>query len=247
MSNRTKAIRFFRHWHARIGVLGALFFLLLAVTGIALNHTHQLELDKHHTSAPWLMRWYGLRPDQDISIWPAGNGLVAASKELWVMDGKKLAEKRPLPVGVIEFSGVRYVATHDAIALYLPDGRLVERLGAASLPGNPLRRIGQAGRELVVETGAGVYAADETLVWHKRVAQGIQWSQSRRPNADELSQLTEVLAPRLPMERVLLDIHSGRILGRYGSLVMDVAAMILLMLALSGIWIYFRSIGKRHS
>ena len=58
-----------------------------------------------------------------------------------------------------------------------------------------------------------------------------------------------LLAQGLSLERLLLDVHSGRIFGRYGPWVVDAAAIALLMLGLSGVWIYVRSIkqGKlRH-
>ncbi|MCB2385418.1 PepSY-associated TM helix domain-containing protein [Thalassolituus alkanivorans] len=40
-------------------------------------------------------------------------------------------------------------------------------------------------------------------------------------------------------QRVLLDLHSGRWFGSWGVWVVDVAALILLFLALSGAWIWF--------
>ena len=38
---------------------------------------------------------------------------------------------------------------------------------------------------------------------------------------------------------VLLDLHSGRLFGAQGELVMDLAAICLLILAASGIWLFF--------
>ena len=52
--------------------------------------------------------------------------------------------------------------------------------------------------------------------------------------------------PSLPLERVMLDIHSGRLLGRYGPFLVDGAAFILLLLSLSGIWIQWRSWRQKH-
>ena len=44
----------------------------------------------------------------------------------------------------------------------------------------------------------------------------------------------------LSYERVLLDLHSGRIFGRVGVLVVDAAAVALLLLALSGFYMWFK-------
>ena len=39
----------------------------------------------------------------------------------------------------------------------------------------------------------------------------------------------------LTVERVLLDLHSGRILGKVGPLLMDLVAVFLIVLSLSGL------------
>jgi uncharacterized iron-regulated membrane protein len=64
--------------------------------------------------------------------------------------------------------------------------------------------------------------------------------------ADVGARVAVHFAPSLPLERVLLDVHSGRIFGRYGPLAMDLAALALAVLALSGIWIYLRTLRRRH-
>ena len=43
----------------------------------------------------------------------------------------------------------------------------------------------------------------------------------------------------LPWERVVLDLHSGRIFGNWGSYVMDAAAIILFILVLSGFYKWY--------
>ena len=48
----------------------------------------------------------------------------------------------------------------------------------------------------------------------------------------------DYLANILTLERVLLDLHSGRIMGAVGPWIMDAAAILLLVLALTGIWMW---------
>ena len=90
MSLKTKMIRFIRHWHARIGVLAALFFLFLAISGVALNHTDALNLDKQAVSTNWLMRWYGLKATMPNTGYLFKDGYFAAAEGRWVMDDKTL-------------------------------------------------------------------------------------------------------------------------------------------------------------
>ena len=44
-----------RAWHRGMGALAALFLLMLAVTGILLNHTLDLKLAERHLDWPWLL------------------------------------------------------------------------------------------------------------------------------------------------------------------------------------------------
>ena len=44
----------------------------------------------------------------------------------------------------------------------------------------------------------------------------------------------------LPLERVLLDVHSGRILGAWGVYLVDAAAVLFLGLVLTGLWMWSR-------
>ena len=48
-------LRSMYQWHRYIGVSVALFMLILAVTGIMLNHTSRLELDKNYIQTEWLL------------------------------------------------------------------------------------------------------------------------------------------------------------------------------------------------
>src|SRR5438445_184683 len=52
MSPRLLLLRLLRRWHARIGFAAMLFFLILAVTGLALNHGPDLGLDGRFVLAP---------------------------------------------------------------------------------------------------------------------------------------------------------------------------------------------------
>ena len=44
----------------------------------------------------------------------------------------------------------------------------------------------------------------------------------------------------LSMEKLILDVHSGRILGRFGVILVDLAAVLFLLLSITGTWIWIR-------
>lgn len=240
-----RTIRFVRHWHARAGVLAGIFFLFLATTGLALNHTQALGLAKREISLSWLMRWYGLRGAEPSQAFLFEHGYLAVAPGHWVMDGRDLPEPVGEPVGVVEVEGVRYLATAAELRLYQPDGSLVDKLAGAALPAVPIRRIGSQDGDVVIETPSGAYASRDGLSWRPIAAQTVAWGREQRLPASAREEVAARFAPHMPLERLLLDLHSGRIFGRFGPFFMDGAALVLLVLSLSGIWIYWRSLRKR--
>lgn len=259
-------MRFVRHWHARAGVLLAMFFLFLAVSGLALNHTDALGLAKQHINTHWLMRWYGLKPSVPTRGYLFRDGYLASTGERWVMDGRILvnqsqAEDNQSPVGAITWGDMRAVASADNLFLYLSDGQLVDKLSSAVLPGRPIKRLGTIGSgstpQLVLQTAQGSFATTDGLTWRTLVfdQQGVSdlpgasgqpvWSGEQALPGSLSASLNRAFGPSLPLERIILDLHSGRIFGRYGPLLMDIAALVLIILSLSGVWIYLRTVRRQ--
>jgi len=82
--------------------------------------------------------------------------------------------------------------------------------------------------------------ADEHILdWDVITNEGIKWAEQHNLSDDEREQLLAAFRGNgLKLERVILDLHSGRIFGRYGVYLMDFAAIALLWLSLSGLWVW---------
>ena len=245
MSHLTRMIRFVRHWHARIGVLAAVLFLILASTGLMLNHTDALQLARRQVSAPWLMAWYGLQGERPAQGFLLGQGYLVPQPAYWLMDGRKLPADRSPVVGAVEAEGVRYVATAKTLVLLMSDGTVVDTLRGDALPGTPLQAIGVAGQSVMVKTPRGNFLTQDGMVWEKTPLKPSAWSAPESLTEAMRAEASAALAPSLPLERVLLDLHSGRLFGKFGPWLMDLAAVVMVMLSLSGVWIYLRSLRKK--
>jgi LPXTG-motif cell wall-anchored protein len=55
-----------------------------------------------------------------------------------------------------------------------------------------------------------------------------------------------MLAPGISAQQILLDLHSGRFAGRYGPLVVDLLAVFLGILSLSGAWLFLKRKHRRE-
>jgi len=254
-SLRSRIMHFVRRWHARVGVIAAVFFLFLAISGIALNHTDGLHLAKTPVQASWLMRWYGLRPEIPANGYVFKDGYFAASDERWVLNGSELQdlglpESKPEIVGAAAWADMYAIASSEHLFLYTKDGKQVDHLFAASLPAPVIERLGLLGSaaaaQLVLKTAIGDFASADGLSWQKlNAADGVAWADKEALPQSLSASLTKSFSPSLPLERIVLDLHSGRFMGSYGPLVMDIAALLLMVLSISGVWIYIRTSRKR--
>jgi hypothetical protein len=142
------------------------------------------------------------------------------------------------------------VAT-DGMQLLLvdSDGRLVERIGHEDLPGRILG-MRQDGNRLVLETERGHFRGDlDRLAWAPLPGGGTVTTQAagQRLDAATATAIAGVVRRHsLTWERVLLDLHAGRLFGRFGPLAMDVAATGFMILAMSGLWLWLRHLRSQR-
>lgn len=236
-------LKSFYVWHRWLGLAAALFVILLAVTGLMLNHTEALRLDARHVHSDWLLDHYGIHAPAEVPAHAAGEHWISQWGRRLYLDTRDLGETADgRLIGAGRFGELILIALERALLLVTPEGDVVERLGAESLPALPLQGLGRSpdGRPQL-HTPRGSFVADgELLGWQRIGRSAIQ----RAPAGELPPALRERLlrtwrGQGLSLERVILDLHSGRILGAAGVFVMDAAAVLLLLLAFSGsgIWI----------
>jgi hypothetical protein len=94
----------------------------------------------------------------------------------------------------------------------------------------------------VVRSPEGDYQSDSNfLEWQKIQTPEATWSRPAAAPAELVTALQQAYrGTGLSLERVLLDTHSGRILGAWGVYLVDAAAFAFLLLACSGIWLWSR-------
>jgi len=238
MSPRLLLLRLLRRWHARIGFAAMLFFLILAVTGLALNHGPDLGLDGRFVHAEWLARWYGIKSEPPRRVFRSGHHVLTAANGRWLLDGRISGEKLPQPIGLVELPEIFLVASDAALYAYRENGELIEKLGPGAFPGSPVRAIGSRARHIVLRTASGVFASADALTWRPASERSVRWSAPAELSISEQRAYAEALVPGISVEQLLLDLHSGRFAGRYGPLVVDLLALLLAILSLTGAWLF---------
>tara|TARA_B100000029_G_scaffold485248_1_gene538379 strand:+ start:1941 stop:2651 length:711 start_codon:yes stop_codon:yes gene_type:complete len=224
-------------WHGNLGVVASVLVAILIITGIALNHTERLNLDSQFVGNDWLLTWYGIAPERSPVNFRVG------SRWLSEVDGGLFMDAVPVPsfkgslVGAVQGDGVIVIASRDTIYLVEDNGQLVEKL---SWKAGAISRIGHLKAAIYIQSGGDNFASlDGFLTW-KRSVEEPEWALAQEAPAEVKESVLLAFRGRgLPWERVLLDLHSGRILGSWGSYLMDAAAVVLLFLVISGIYNWY--------
>jgi hypothetical protein len=225
-------------WHRRIGLAVIPVIALLVVTGIAINHTSGIGLDRRHVSADWLLAWYGIEPATDAFAYAVADSEVGWLDGRLFLDGVLVADNVSDLVGAVAAAGMVIAASREELYLLTPEGQLIEKATATGLPGAMEALAPVAMTDIAVRSGGRRFVsdADELMTWAE-VADGAAWPRPRAPRPTfAMAMRAAVVGDGLTWERVLLDLHSGRFFGRTGPLIIDAVAVLLLILAASGFY-----------
>ncbi len=237
-----------RRLHRSIGAGAAIFVFFMVLSGLLINHSNGLGLDQRHVSQPFLLGWYGLgKPDNIRSYAVGDNWLSFAGSQLYLND-KSVATISD-GAGAVSVGEILIAASSDELLLLDQKGNLVERILWSPIAMAPIDSIGlNANATVTVKSSGQLWLADTDLLNWQRVGETTvtpQWSTSE-PAPETLQQaITRVYRGKgLSLERVLLDLHSGRIFGNIGTIIYDLLAISIGFLSISGLVLWFR--GRRN-
>lgn len=236
-------------WHRRVGLLALSLVIILAITGILLNHTEKFKLDETYINNSWLLSWYGIEPENKPVSYLVKNAtsrhIISAWNEKLFFDDIAITNLEQDMHGAIGVEQFIVVALDNEIILLSYEGEFIERV-STSVSFSDIQRLGIKYQRPVIETNDPLYyMADEHILdWDVIVNEDIEWTERYSLNDDEHEQLLVAYRGNgLKLERVILDLHSGRIFGNFGVYLMDASAIALLWLSLSGLWVW----NKRRS
>jgi hypothetical protein len=243
---RAKLLRSLFIWHRYIGLTSALFVILLTLTGLLLNHTEDLALDSRHVQSAILLDWYGVKAPEAMPTYTAGSSTITEVGTQIYWNTTPIPQASSPLLGIVETHGQVIIGIEGQLILFTPNGELIERLDSAAGVPAGMQALGRnAAGDLVLKTPLGLYQTDrDILKWHETSDAAITWAVPAAPSTALRAALQQVYrGTGLSLERVLLDIHSGRILGSKGVYFVDAAALLFLLLASSGVLLW----GKHHA
>lgn len=225
--------------HRWTGLLAAVFLLVLALTGLCLNHADKLNLHEMRVKSSFILNRYNMLSAADVqSIRISDNRTVSVIDNGLYHNSNYVAESGEL-LGVIEADPFLAVAAANGLILISDQGELIEMLTMDQLPMDELRLVGRAasGRAVLV-SGNGNWIADHDWMEFQPfngefTVLPLNWTDPDKTALQAILLHHQGQGPTV--YRVLLDLHSGRLFGWGGRTLMDLTALAIILLVTSGI------------
>gem|GEM_PF-73701 len=234
-------------WHRYMGLAASLFVVILAITGLLLNHGETLKLDRQYVQSQALLAWYDISPPAPPVSYPLEGQWISQLGDQLYFNDQRLAEVKGPLLGVASSGNIIVIALEGRLLLITPQGEIIEQLGdAEGVPAGIQAISSDSQGRLLISAAHGTYQTDDSFTdWRPTDFMVSPIKTVSTPTALSTRLLRAYRGNGLPLERVLLDIHSGRILGAWGTYVMYGAALLLLALAVCGVWVWASR--RRHS
>ncbi len=142
MRRRPRPVGLLWRWHRRLGVLAAFFALVLATTGIVLNHSAELELDRRFVDWPWLSQAYGDGSGDLPAFQLGGHWLSRAANGRVYFDAREVAPCSGKLVGAVASGELLYAGCAEELLLLTGGGELIESINASTGLPVPVQAVG---------------------------------------------------------------------------------------------------------
>jgi hypothetical protein len=163
----------------------------------------------------------------------------------WItyLDGSLYLNGNKLDTPPIRFKGAIFfqksivIASDISLMIFTLDGILVETIFDFGIS-NSIEDIGHTEENLVIikTTNDITLSSSDFLKW-SNYKLSVNWNQpTPLPREIKEKLLDSFRGKGLPWSRLLLDLHSGRIFGAWGPYIIDISAVALLILILTGIY-----------
>lgn len=244
---------FLRDWHKRAGLFAFIFMGWLGTSGFLINQSPSWGYDTDRIYWSWVMWLYGLEPEPPQSGFAAGEHWLAVTPEGTVLDAKPVMPPVQLPIGFVSGGTAEqpllFIANAEHVAVLTLDGARYDELRSPILPVTSVRRIGTVSGvpgSIAVQDLDAFQSLDGGNSWSPVNPANVQWSAASELPAVERERLMPFSRPYVTLEHILVDAHSGAIFGRGGVYVINTVGIAALWLAISGVWMWWRTNRRRQ-
>lgn len=223
--DQARRLKILARWHRRVALVVCAWLAVLAASGLLINHAHDWALDRTPLAASMQRLLYGIERD-GLNFCERDGVLGPECVEVFAA--------LPLPGGEL-------LLGRNVMFLLDAQGGLVERLAPAQLGLGALEAGLLDGSDLYLRDSEQVVRADLDLLDWQILEEAAAVSARQRRDWAVRGGPGETIS----WERLLLDLHAARFLGPLAKFFTDLMAALILLLALSGLWLWWLK-GKRE-
>lgn len=224
-------------YHRWMGIFTAFFIIILALTGVLLQHTDTFGFSKTHLRQAWLLSWYN-SPTAEIHSIEINNHHVVQVDQNLLLDQNVIGKSNGKLWGsAIQNNDTILIGSGTSLFWLTLSGELIDILNVPVK--NPMG-LSSTNTQFTLKSLNGWLAADEGVEhWFDIPTVDSALPEIVEPSIDELI-LPDTLPIGISVERLLQDLHSGRFFGIIGVIIMDLASLALVLLAISGCWVWIK-------
>ena len=224
--------------HRYVGLGICIFLVHLAITGIFLNHSIGLRLDKTFITWPWLLNQYNLTVPEPANIFTIGkNNFSTIDGEVFFNDKPIFLAEEDL-LGVSQNQDTFILASSSTITMISNDGYIINKENVLPFT---VKNIGIFGDEIVINDSEDKIWSSESIngVWELTQNRAVQWSMEGSITPINHEKIRKYfVGDGVSLEQVILDFHSGAIFQKAGKLFFDIISILLIILSFTGIWLW---------
>ena len=229
-------------WHRYAGITAAFFVIILSVTGLILNFNEELGLDESPIANTWLLNHYNIG-NFPVTTFKADSQTVSQASNFIYIDGNYILNLSDALVGAVIIDNHLILASSKSLLILDQDYNLVDDISDfTGLPEKPLG-ISLTDDGMLVLRGITTYwkSSKDLQTWQPHQGPHPKWiAPTETPNQISLNIQEHARSNEISLERVMLDLHSGRLFGNWGENIMSLSAVILLFLSITGIIIWLK-------
>lgn len=226
--------KLFRKFHRWIGIFASLWLLILASTGLLLQHSHDWKLDKKFIQSPFVLESYGIGK-QFIFFNQGQHQLIQLDHQ--IIQDKQISIKLTTPLKSAIFNNSHWIVATEKQILWLnQQGQIVQTIDELDGLAIPIESMGIKNQQIYINSNDQIFNLN-SLKPATVPATEIQWSKGINDAKLKLLTLNNFHVDYLSYQQVIFDIHAAITTP---SLLNDLAAIALILLSLSGILLFFK-------
>ena len=228
--------------HKFTGIAVCVFLIHLSITGIFLNHTEDLSLDEKYTASPIILALYNISIPNKAESFSVYNNFISRFGDQVFIESQPVVKSEEPIIGSVFSQQILFIAFQNEMVLLTQEGELVERVtSAAGIPEN-FEKLGASEDIIYLKANNQIWeSSDQAQTWALTDSAFNDWSREAFMPDEKIKQVESYFSGKgVSLEQFFLDLHNGNIIKNVGKWFLDLIAIFLLLLSISGIWIWLK-------